>query len=128
MKQERRPEAYMSNSIIEPIHIEAGRMQPSIFTVLRGSEKVDWGVKQQKVFDDLKNYLEHLPMLSSIEEGQPIILYISAMHLAVSRALVIEKETIHNNKIAKQQLLMYFVSKVLTGSKKLYSEVEKIVT
>jgi hypothetical protein len=37
------------------------------FTVLRGSRKVDWGVEQQKAFDDLKNYLEHLPMLSSLE-------------------------------------------------------------
>jgi phenylalanine-4-hydroxylase len=37
------------------------------FTVLRGSRKVDWGVEQQKAFDDLKNYLEHLPMLSSPE-------------------------------------------------------------
>jgi hypothetical protein len=37
------------------------------FTVLRGSGKVDWGVEQQKAFDDLKNYLEHLPTLSSPE-------------------------------------------------------------
>jgi hypothetical protein len=37
------------------------------FAMLRGSEKVDWGVEQQKAFDDLKNYLEHLPMISSPE-------------------------------------------------------------
>jgi hypothetical protein len=38
------------------------------FTVLRGSEKVDWAVEQQKAFNDLKNYLEHLPTLSSPEQ------------------------------------------------------------
>jgi hypothetical protein len=48
------------------------------------------------------------------------------MHSVVSGALVVEKETIDNNKIAKQQLPVYFISKVLTGSKKFYSEMEKI--
>jgi hypothetical protein len=72
------------------------------FTILRGCRKVDWGLEQQKAFDDLKNYVEHLPMLSSLEQGQPLILYILATHSAINRALVIEKETAHNNKIAKQ--------------------------
>jgi hypothetical protein len=39
------------------------------FTVLKGFGKVDWGVEQQEAFDDLKNYLEHLPTLSSPEQG-----------------------------------------------------------
>jgi hypothetical protein len=67
-----------------------------------------------------------LATLPSVEQGQSLILYVSATHLAVSGALVIEKETTHNNKIVKQQLLMYFISEVLTGSKKFYSEMEKI--
>jgi ribonuclease HI len=92
------------------------------FTILRGSIRVDWGVEQHKAFDDLKSYLECLPTLSSLEQGQPLILYVSAMHSTVSRALVVEKETTHNDKIVKQQFPVYFVSKVLTGSKKFYSE------
>jgi hypothetical protein len=72
------------------------------FVVLRGSSKVDWGVEQQKALDDLKNYLEHLPTHSCPEQVQPLILYVSAMHSVVSRALDIEKETTHNNKAAKQ--------------------------
>jgi hypothetical protein len=40
--------------------------------------------------------------------------------------LVIEKETIKDGRIAKQQFPVYFVSEVLTGSKKYYSEIEKI--
>jgi hypothetical protein len=65
-----------------------------IFATLRGSAKVDWGAEQQRAFDDLKTYLEKLPTLSSLEQGQPLILYVSAMHSAVSEALVIEKEII----------------------------------
>jgi hypothetical protein len=37
------------------------------FSILQGSAKEDWGTEQQKAFDDLKRYLEHLPTLSSLE-------------------------------------------------------------
>jgi hypothetical protein len=40
--------------------------------------------------------------------------------------LVIEKEIKHKDKTVKQQFLAYFLSEVLTGSKKFYSEMEKI--
>jgi hypothetical protein len=93
--------------------------------VLRGSDKVDWAVEQQKAFNDLKSYLEHLLTLSSLEQGQPLILYVSATHSAASEALVIEKENTHNNKTMKQQLPVYFMSEVLTRSKKFHSEMEK---
>jgi rhodanese-related sulfurtransferase len=63
-------------------------------------------------------------MLSSPEQGQPLILYVSVTHLAVSGALVVEKETTHKDKIAKQQFPVYFVSDVLAGSKKFYSKIE----
>jgi hypothetical protein len=59
-------------------------------------------------------------------EGQSFILYISAAHLVVSGALFVEKETTKMGKITKQQFLVYFVSEVLTRSKKYYSEMEKI--
>jgi hypothetical protein len=65
-------------------------------------------------------------MLSSPEQGQLLILYISATHVAVSGALVVEKEIITNSKAAKQQFPVYFVSEVLTGSKRFYPEIEKI--
>jgi hypothetical protein len=93
---------------------------------LGAPQKIDQGTQQQRAFDDMKYYLEHLPTLSSLEQGQPLILYVSATHSVVSEALVIEKETMQNGKTAKQQFQVYFISKVLTGSKKFYSEMEKI--
>jgi hypothetical protein len=65
-------------------------------------------------------------MLSSPEQGQPLILYVSVTHSVVSRALVVEKEAAHKGATMKQQYPVYFVSEVLVGSKKYYSEVEKI--
>jgi hypothetical protein len=97
------------------------------FTTLRGSAKVEWGAEQQRAFDDLKSYLEKLPTLSSPEQGQPFILYVSVMHSAVSGVLVAEKEIIENGKAVKQQFPVYFVSEILIGSKRFYSEVNFFV-
>jgi hypothetical protein len=96
------------------------------FSELWGSAKVEWGPEQQKAFDDLKQYLQHLSMLSSPEQGQPLILYISTTHSVVSEALVMEKEVAWSGAVAKQQYPVYFISEVLAGSKKYYSEVKRI--
>jgi hypothetical protein len=65
-------------------------------------------------------------MLCSPEQGQPLILYVSATHSVVNRALVVEKQVAHKGATMKQQYPIYFVSEVLVGSKKYYSKVEKI--
>jgi hypothetical protein len=72
------------------------------FAILKGSTNAEWGAGQQKAFGDLKSYLEHLPALSSLEQGQPLILYVSATHSAISGALVTEKEIIQSGKTTKQ--------------------------
>jgi hypothetical protein len=62
---------------------------------------VEWGSAQQKAFEDLKLYIQQLPTLSSLEQGQPLFLYVPATHLIVSGALVIEKETSKVGKSVK---------------------------
>jgi DNA polymerase II small subunit/DNA polymerase delta subunit B len=44
----------------------------------------------------------------------------------VSGALDVEKEIKNKDKTSKQQFPVYFMSEVLTGSKKFYSEMKKI--
>jgi hypothetical protein len=53
-------------------------------------------------------------------------LYVSSTHSAVSGALVTEKEVVQNGKTMKQQFPVYFISEVLTGPKRFYSEMDKI--
>jgi hypothetical protein len=96
------------------------------FSMLWGTAKVEWRPEQQKAFNDLKQYLQHLPMLSSPEQGQSPILYVFATHSVVSGALVMEKEVARSGAAAKQQYPIYFVSEVLARSKRYYSKVEKI--
>jgi hypothetical protein len=74
----------------------------SFFTMHMGSTKIEWEPEQQEAFEDLKLYLERLPTLSSLDQGQPLILYVSTMHSAVSTALVVEKEIIRDGKIVKK--------------------------
>jgi hypothetical protein len=95
------------------------------FTVLRGSTTFEWGPKQQKACDNLKAYLQQLPVLSSPKQGQPLIMYDSASHTAVNRALVQEKVVTKNENKMMQQFLVYFASEVLAGSKRYDSEMEK---
>jgi hypothetical protein len=66
------------------------------FTVLRGSTNFEWGLEQQQALEDLKAYLQQLPTLSSLEQGQLLILYVSASHTVVSGTLVQEKEATKN--------------------------------
>jgi ribonuclease HI len=55
--------------------------------------------------------------------GAPLLLYVAASHSAVSAALVQEKL---EGQI-KKQVLVYFVSEVLSLSKKNYTELEKVL-
>jgi hypothetical protein len=62
------------------------------FAVLRGSAPFEWGPEQQKAFDDLKAYVQEFAVLLSLEQGQPLILYVSALHTTMNGALVQERE------------------------------------
>jgi hypothetical protein len=48
------------------------------------------------------------------------------MHMAVSQALVQEREISKEGRMLSHHVPIYFVSKALAGSKKYYMEIEKI--
>jgi hypothetical protein len=95
------------------------------FKVLRGSSTIEWGPEQQEAFEALKEYIQKLPTLTSPQPDQPLILYVLAMHAAVSRALVQEREVLKEDRKISHQVPIYFVSEALAGSKKYLSEMEK---
>jgi hypothetical protein len=93
------------------------------FEVLKSAEVFKWGPTQQKAFEELKQYLIELTTLTPPSSGAPLLLYVAASHAAVSAALVQEKQ----DGQAKKQVLVYFVSKVLSPSKRNYTELEKVL-
>jgi ketosteroid isomerase-like protein len=87
---------------------------------------MEWGAEQQNAFEDLNLYLEHLPILSSPEQGQPLTLYVSTTHSVVSRALVIQKEIKRDGKKYEETLPNVFRVRGLDRIQKYYSVMEKI--
>jgi hypothetical protein len=93
------------------------------FEILKTAEVFQWGPAQQKAFEELKQYLIDLTTVTPPSSGTPLLLYVAASHSAVSAALVQEKQ---DDQI-KRQAPVYFVSKVLSLSKKNYTELEKVL-
>jgi ribonuclease HI len=95
----------------------------SFFEVLKSVEVFQWGLNQQKAFKELKQYLIELTTLTPPSLETPLLLYVAASHVAVSAALVQEKQ----EGQARKQVPVYFVSEVLSASKKNYVEIEKVL-
>jgi hypothetical protein len=91
--------------------------------VLKSAEVFQWGSAQQKAFEELKQYLIDLTTLTPPMPGAPLLLYVAASHSALSATLVQEKL---EGQI-KKQVPVYFVSEVLSLSKKNYTELEKVL-
>jgi hypothetical protein len=94
----------------------------SFFKALKGKGTIEWGPEQSKAFVELKEYIEKMAILSPPSPSESLLLYVAASKAAVSAALVREVEA----EKGKLQCLVYFVTEALSGSKFLYSELEKI--
>jgi hypothetical protein len=92
------------------------------FQVLRSAKNFQWFEPQKRAFQELKDYLSNMTKLCPPEPKSPLLLYVSASSSAVNAVLVQEKE----EKGKLKQILVYFASEALSGSKILYSELEKI--
>jgi hypothetical protein len=95
----------------------------SFFEILKSAEVFQWGLAQQKVFEELKQYLIDLTTLTPPAPRAPLLLYVAASHSAVSVALVQEKL----KGQTKKQAPVYFVSEALSLSKKNYTKLEKVL-
>jgi len=83
---------------------------------------MQWGEEQAKAFEALKTYIENLAIMSSPSEKAELLLYIATSGAAVNAALVEERSI--EGKL--KQVSIYFISEALSGSKLLYSEMEKM--
>jgi ribonuclease HI len=58
------------------------------FEILKSAEVFQWGLVQQKAFEELKQYLIDLTTLTPPSSGTPLLLYVAASHSTVSAVLV----------------------------------------
>jgi hypothetical protein len=92
------------------------------FQVLRSSKNFQWSESQKQAFQELKDYLSNMTKLCPPEPKSPLLMYLSASNSVVSAVLVQEKE--EEGKL--KQIPVYFAYEALSGSKLIYSELEKI--
>jgi hypothetical protein len=93
------------------------------FDILKSAGVFQWGPVQQKAFEELKQYLIDLTTLTPPSPVALLLLYVIASHSTVSAVLVQEKL----DGQVKKQAPVYFVSKVLSLSKKNYTKLEKVL-
>ncbi|XP_071916083.1 uncharacterized protein [Coffea arabica] len=88
------------------------------FKVLKKADGFSWTEGCQQAFEQLKEYLHHLPTLTSPRPGDKLFLYLSAAAEAVSAVLIREEGV---------QMPVYYVSRVLRGPETRYTQAEKLV-
>nr|XP_027124399.1 uncharacterized protein LOC113741115 [Coffea arabica] len=76
------------------------------FKVLKKSDQFAWTEECQSAFDQLKQYLHHLPTLASPRPEEKLYLYLFAANEAVSAVLIRDEGT---------QVPVYYVSRALRG-------------
>lgn len=91
------------------------------FTMLRNNN-LAWGPSPHEAFEGLKQYLENIGIFTSPTSKADILLYIATSESVVSTVLVEER----NIEGTVRKLPIYFVVEALSGSKILYSEMEKL--
>jgi hypothetical protein len=77
-----------------------------------------WSEECEEAFNELKEYLMNLPLLSRPVEGEILYLYLAVSPSTVSSVLVRED--------SGAQRPVYFTRKALHGAKELYPHIEKL--
>ena len=95
------------------------------FKLLRKSDKFEWNDNASKAFQELKDFLTSPPVLTAPEDGEVLLLYITATTNVVSIVLIVERDK--QGHVYKVQRSVYFISEVLGESKARYPQVQKLM-
>ncbi|CAA0811514.1 Unknown protein, partial [Striga hermonthica] len=88
------------------------------FKALKKGAKFEWTMAAQEAFERLKEFLAELPLLSKLEPGDELVLYLSVGRVAISSVLLKEDD--------RQQRPVYYTSRLLQGAETRYSDIEKV--
>jgi len=90
----------------------------SFFKALKWGRNFQWTPECEKDFLELKEYLKEIPLLTRLEIGEKLCLYLGVSHQAVSAVLVRQVGQVDNP--------IYYVTKVLQEAESRYPYTEKI--
>jgi ribonuclease HI len=115
--------ANMKVGLIEQIYFKIGRKELVILWSIKVSQSLPVEANSTKGLRRVEAILNRTDNFNPHSSGAPLLLYVAASHATVSATLVQEKQ----DGQAKKQVPVYFVSEVLSPSKKNYTELEKIL-
>jgi hypothetical protein len=96
-----------------------------LYKLLKKSDSFHWTDETQKAPDDLKALISKPPVLTSLEPGETLLLYVATTAQVISASLVVEQEEPgHVNKIQRP---VYYISKVLSNCETCYNQVQKLL-
>ncbi|XP_077230948.1 uncharacterized protein LOC143864015 [Tasmannia lanceolata] len=90
------------------------------FRTLRSMKDFRWTEECQTAFDQLKLYIQELPLLSKPVLGEDLYLYLAVGPAAVSSMLVRQE--------GKAEQPIYYISRVLHDAETRYQEIEKFAS
>jgi hypothetical protein len=96
-----------------------------LYRLLKKHERFSWTVKAQEALDKLKATLAHAPILTPLQDGEPLYLYVAATTQVVSAAIVVER-TEEGHALPVQRPI-YYISEVLSETKARYPQVQKLL-
>jgi hypothetical protein len=96
-----------------------------LYRLLKKYKRFSWTVKTQEALDKLKTTLAHTPILTAPQNGEPLYLYITVTTQVVSAVIVVERT--EEGHAVPVQMLVYYISKVLSETKARYPQIQKLL-
>src|SRR3954469_21860329 len=91
---------------------------------MKKTEKFTWTPQADEAFKELKRMLSTAPILAAPIEKEPMMLYITATNRVISAVMVVERPV--KDKAQTIQRPVYYISEVLSTSKKNYAHYQKM--
>jgi ribonuclease HI len=96
-----------------------------LYRLLKKHERFSWTVEAQETLDKLKATLAHAPILTPLQGGEPLYLYVTATTQVVSTVIVVERT--EERRALSVQRPVYYISEVLSETKARYPHIQKLL-